>query len=398
MDRAAAAREFDEILRHPALQTVLQPIVCLDSGDTVGYECLVRPPAGSRFASADALLGEAYRTGRVVEFDWAARASASRAALDHELHPDRLLFLNIEPLAMGSECPPDLWPDIERAFGRFQVVLEVTERTLGRDPSALLAGIDHQRPAVAGLALDDVGSRTATLAMLPVLSVDVIKLDLTITQGGTSEAAMKVLDIAYEEAERTGAIILAEGVEHVAHLRQARAFGATLGQGYYLGEPRSIPDPVDGRAVVAGVGSETVVDVPTPFDALAGRRTHRAPAGFLAPLSQQVVFGETDLKEPALVVQLVPDPTLFGPTERQALTRLADRGVITGALGRGTSGEPTPGVRGARVHDQILDGQWALLALSPSNAGAMLARALPDTADYEFGITHDRRRVVTAAP
>jgi hypothetical protein len=73
------------------------------------------------------------------------------------------------------------------------VVLEVTERTLARDPSALLAGIDHQRPEVAGIALDDVGSRTATLSMLPVLSVDVIKLDLAVTQGGTSAAAMKVL-------------------------------------------------------------------------------------------------------------------------------------------------------------------------------------------------------------
>jgi len=120
MNPATAAHEFDEILRKRALRTVFHPIVCLDSGDTVGYECLVRPPADSRFASADVLLGEPYRTGRVVDFDWAARASASRAALDHELRPDRLLFLNIEPLAMGSECPPDLWPVgvITGALGR----------------------------------------------------------------------------------------------------------------------------------------------------------------------------------------------------------------------------------------------------------------------------------------
>jgi EAL domain-containing protein (putative c-di-GMP-specific phosphodiesterase class I) len=393
----AQAREFEEILRRRVLQTDFQPIVRLDSGESVGYEALVRGPAGTQFASADALLALAYQTGRVVEFDWVARASASRAALKHELRADRLLFLNVEPLALGTECPPDLWPDIEQAFARFQVVLEVTERTLARDPSALLAGIDHQRPEVAGIALDDVGSRTATLSMLPVLSVDVIKLDLAVTQGGTSAAAMKVLDIAYEEAERTGATILAEGIETADHVRQARSFGANLGQGYYLGEPRPLPDHADEGDVVASVASGTVDDVATPFDALAGRPTSRATAELLVPLSRQVVLGETDLAEPALVVDLVPEPAVFGPEERRTLMRLARRGVVTGALGRGTAGEPVDGVRGALVHDRSLDGQWTFLALSPSNAGAMLARAVPGTAEYEFGITHDRRRVVTAA-
>jgi hypothetical protein len=208
---------------------------------------------------------------------------------------------------------------------------------------------------------------------------------------------MKVLDIAYEEAERTGATILAEGIETADHVRQARSFGANLGQGYYLGEPRPLPDHADEGDVVASVASGTVDDVATPFDALAGRPTSRATAELLVPLSRQVVLGETDLAEPALVVDLVPEPAVFGPEERRTLMRLARRGVVTGALGRGTAGEPVDGVRGALVHDRSLDGQWTFLALSPSNAGAMLARAVPGTAEYEFGITHDRRRVVTAA-
>src|SRR6185369_10006670 len=101
------------------------------------------------------------------------------------------------------------------------IVLEVTERSLGRDPRALLNGIDRQRPRVAGLALDDVGSSPRTVAMLAVLSVDVIKLDRTITQGGLSATAMKILDTVHEGAERTGAVILAEGVENAAHFQHA---------------------------------------------------------------------------------------------------------------------------------------------------------------------------------
>jgi hypothetical protein len=156
--------------------------------------------------------------------------------------------------------------------------------------------------------------------------------------------------------------------------------------------------PPDERdSIVASVDSEAIVDVATPFEALVGRPTHRATAEFLRPFSHQVAFGETDLAEPALVIQLVPDPDLFGPAERQALTRLAGRGVIAGVLGPGAFDVSVPGVRGAPVHESVLDGQWALLALSPSSAGAMLARAVPGTAEFEFGVTHDRRRVVVAA-
>ena len=252
-------------------------------------------------------------------------------------------------------------------------------------------------PSVAGLALDDVGSGPLTVALLAVLSVDVIKIDRAITQGGFSPASLKILDIAHEGAERTGATVLAEGVESAALLRHASAFGAKLAQGYYLGEPQPLPPPGTAECIVGGVRSEPIHDVRTPFDAIAGRPLSRAAADLLLPLSRQVAFGETHLGEPAMVIQLVPDPELFGPAEQQELTRLAARGVITGVLGRGVPAIPIPGVRRTNVYDPTLDGQWALLALSPSAAGALIARAVPDSAEFEYAITHDRQRVVTAA-
>ncbi len=245
---------------------------------TVGYEALVRGPVGSRFASAASLVEAAYRTGHVIEFDWAARASASRTAMAKGLATDLLLFLNVEPLALDTPCPRDLWPDIERAFAMFRVVLEVTERSLDRDPRSLLNGIAQQRPEVEALALDDVGSTTKTLAMLPVLSPDVIKLDISVTQGGMRRAAMKILDIAYEESERTGATILAEGIETAAQSEQARRFGASLGQGHHLDRPGSLARDLGHCASMPSVVTETVPDVRTPFEALGGRTTGRATA------------------------------------------------------------------------------------------------------------------------
>ena len=70
--------------------------------------------------SPDALIDEAYRQHRVVEFDWLARATASRTALASGMSTDAMLFLNIEPLALETTCPPVLWPVIEEAFHKVQ--------------------------------------------------------------------------------------------------------------------------------------------------------------------------------------------------------------------------------------------------------------------------------------
>ncbi|HEX5142926.1 MAG TPA: EAL domain-containing protein, partial [Mycobacterium sp.] len=393
-----AELEFDRILRDRALETVFQPIVHLGSMATVGYEALVRGPVGSSFASASSLLAAAYRTRRVVEFDWAARASASRAAVAAGLSADVLLFLNVEPLALDSPCPPDLWPDIEHAFGLFRVVLEVTERSLDRDPGSLLDGIARQRLEVEALALDDVGSTTKTLSMLPVLSADVIKLDGSVTRGGTTPAAMKILDIAYEERERTGATILAEGVETAAQAAQARMFGASLGQGHHFGQPGPLERDARDPARVPGIATQTVPDVRTPFEALGGSTIGQATADVLMPLARQVLRGGVELIDPALVIVLVPGPEVFTAADRRYLAELAERGVITGILGPGLSAEPATGARGADAHDPTLAGEWAVVALSPSSAGAMLARTVAGAgSEFEFGVTHNRTRVIAAA-
>jgi EAL domain-containing protein (putative c-di-GMP-specific phosphodiesterase class I) len=394
-----AEREFKEILRDRRLFSVFQPIVHLATGATAGYEALVRGPRGSRFTDATTLLAYAYRTGSVVEFDWAARASACRAALAAPLRDDQLLFLNAEPLAMGSECPADLWPDVERAFAAFQVVLEVTERSLARDPRSLLDGIARQRPTVAGLAVDDLGATTPALSMLPVLASDVIKLDLTITQAGPSPEATKILDIAYEEAERTGAVILAEGIENPTHAAFAESVGAALGQGWHYGEPDELrPAMRRSDPIAFHVGSAAVPDLPTPFDALEGWSIGRANDQLLVPLAHQVVYREVPLSEPGLVLVLVPEARWLPAADREELGAIAQRGVVAGALGSDLTAPPAVGVRTAPTHDPRLDGQWAALALSPSTATAMLARARPGTGGlYDFGVTHDRGRVVAAA-
>jgi len=396
---ATAENEFQRVLHDRLLRTVFQPIVSVGSGEVIGYEGLVRGPVGSILESPDALIKEAYRENRVVEFDWIARASASRAALAAGLSSDDLLFLNIEPLALASDAPPDLWPVIEEAFQKLRVVLEVTERSLDRDPSTLLEGIDRQRSTVAAVALDDVGADIRTMSMLPALEPDVIKLDLKVTQRALSRKAMKILDFVYEEVERTDATVLAEGVETKRHEQIVRELGCPLAQGWLYGKPTDQPAPTGQHQATELLERNVALEeVRSPFEALGGHTISHASTEFLYSFANQVFTGGIHLLDPALALMLVPSPELLDRRALDVLSRWAGKRVVAGALGRGVPAEPAPGVRGSWVHDPLLDGEWASIALSPSTAVAILARLIPGTkSQFEFGVTHDRRRIISAA-
>jgi EAL domain-containing protein (putative c-di-GMP-specific phosphodiesterase class I) len=396
---ATVEREFDRVLRDRLIRAVFQPIVSVQSTAVVGYEGLVRGPTGSTLESPDALIKEAYRQNRVAEFDWIARAAASRAALSANLGRDDLLLLNIEPLALTSVCPPDLAPIIREAFDRFRVVLEVTERSLDHDPRTLFEGIDLQRPTASGLALDDVGADVRTMSMLQVIRPDIIKLDLGVTQTTPSTKAMKVMHFVYEEVERTGATVLAEGVETKQHHEVVRALGAQLAQGWFYGSPTDDPTPAAEHDVHRSLLADLELqDVRSPFEVLGRRPIGRAPADLLHSLADEVVRHGLHLLPPAIVVILAPSPEMLTHEDLRHLSQLARRGVIVGAIGPGAPPHPAPGVRGATVHDPALDHQYAVIAVSPSTAVAVMARQTHVThSDYEFCVIHDRPRIICAA-
>ena len=52
--RTTVENEFERVLRDRLLRTVFQPIVRVQSGAVVGYEALIRGPAGSILESPDA--------------------------------------------------------------------------------------------------------------------------------------------------------------------------------------------------------------------------------------------------------------------------------------------------------------------------------------------------------
>src|SRR5215217_8939802 len=202
--------DFRRVLDERAVQPLFQPLIDLESRHVLGYEVLARGPMGPALESPAALFGAAWRAGRVAELDWACRAAAFTEAAEAGLGPPFTLFVNAEPVSLGSGCPDDLRPAVELGRRRLRVVMEVTEWAVAGDPARLLATVAQARQAGWGVALDDVGAAPASLAVLPFVRPDAVKLDMRLLQGRTTAEAAHIVNTVRAQAERTDALVIAE--------------------------------------------------------------------------------------------------------------------------------------------------------------------------------------------
>jgi EAL domain-containing protein (putative c-di-GMP-specific phosphodiesterase class I) len=154
-------------------------------------------------------------------------------------------------------------------------VLEITERALTDRPAELCREVAQHRSAGRGIALDDIGADVHSLALLPLIEPDVIKLDLRLVQDRPSTDQAAIVSAVAAERERTGASILAEGIENDNHLAVARTLGATLGQGWLWGHPGPLPSR-RGRPWTRRPVERREPAGPTPFEVIGERGARRA--------------------------------------------------------------------------------------------------------------------------
>ena len=81
-------------------------------------------------------------------------------------------------------------------------VVEVTERALIARPEALLRALTRLRTRGWGIALDDVGADSRSLALMSLLYPDVIKLDLRLLRDRSRRDVARIVTAVGAEAER----------------------------------------------------------------------------------------------------------------------------------------------------------------------------------------------------
>lgn len=393
-----------------------QPVVDLDSRTVVGYEALARGPLDSPLHSPSALFTAARALDSLAEADWACRGAAVRGAVEARLPEGLQLFVNVEPAALGTSGPAS----VVAAAQQLSVVVELTERGLAADPAGLLRAADSIRACGFGIAVDDVGAEPTSLALLPFLRPDVIKLDLRLVQTRTDTDVAAIITAVNAEAERTGAVVLAEGIETEEQAQLATMMGARLGQGWLFGKAEPLPRfPAPPSSASPGAGGRrhraTVARTPpaapravgrpgTPFDLVAGaREVRRSTKALLTAVSRVLERQARAEGDSAVVLATFQRDRHLTPATVERYTALAGSAALVAVFGTDVAPEPGPGVRGAPLdHDDPLAAEWDVVVVGPHLTAALLARDVGDDgpdADrrFDYRVVYDRDTVLEAA-
>ncbi len=222
---------------------VYQPKLCLESGQTVGVEALLRwqhptlgmvtpneiLPAAQR--SVSTLVGLTLKTLDLALQQASAWADAGRPA-ELSLNLSSALFQ--QPAAARQVCS---WL-AERQTSAGQLCLELKEEALLPDPD----GASEIVKTIAGLgfaiSIDDFGSGFSSLKLLRDLPISELKIDRPFVGAAAADHSdSAVVDSVISLGRCFDARVVAEGVEDQRMQDMLLSRGCRFGQGFHLASP-----------------------------------------------------------------------------------------------------------------------------------------------------------------
>lgn len=240
-----ARRRIEMVLGERLFLTVFHPIVELGGRRVLGYEALTRfacEPA----RTPDKWFDEALAVGLGIELELAAVESA--LAQLGAVPDDAFLALNVSP---ATALSPEL-AVLLATVPVDRIVLELIESSPIDSYAEIADALAGLRRRGLRVAVDDLGSGFARLRHLFHLKPDVIKLDMALVSGVQHEPVRQaVVSTIASFADRTGAIVVAEGIEEDDELLALELLGVHAGQGWLFGKPGPLPASRVGTAAVA---------------------------------------------------------------------------------------------------------------------------------------------------
>jgi EAL domain-containing protein (putative c-di-GMP-specific phosphodiesterase class I) len=241
--REVGALWLCEVVRTGEFFVEFQPIVDLSSGNTLGYEGLLRARSGSDVRAAGEIFpaAEALRVERGFErLSWSCVLEGAR-----RLPPEAQIFLNVNPrlIEPSGEGLSALGREAERLdFPYSRIVLDLVE-------VEKLDSIDHLPPSLTvprdlgvTIALDNVTSGYGTLRYCEGLQPEWVKVDGEVTRGiGRDPRRRAILRFLVELSRDFGCGLIAEKIEDAEDLDVCAAEGVRAAQGYFVAHPAMTP-------------------------------------------------------------------------------------------------------------------------------------------------------------
>ncbi len=259
------------IMDERLLVPVFQPILDLRVRSLLGYEALIRGPAGSPLEFPDQLFAAAEAAGLARELEHLCREISLRAFAAKGLAGR--LFINATPACVLDQHMMNgpmraLLNELGIAPNR--VVIELTENQQITDMPGLLEALLHYRGRGFQIAIDDLGEGFANLRMWSELRPEFVKIDRHFVHGIADDRIKFHFARAMQDlAEICNASLIAEGVERVEDFNCIRDMGIACAQGYFIERPAVDPASQVGTHVLTELGRQRLAL--SPVNMIAGK-------------------------------------------------------------------------------------------------------------------------------
>ena len=218
-----------------------QPKVTLDAEQAVcGYEALVRwrHPIKGMIPPIE-FISIAEETGLIVPIgDWILQ----RACAEMMTHPGTAtVAVNCSPIqfSRGNVAAAAKRALAKSGLPAHRLEIEITETTLMRIETSILAQLHELRALGVRVSLDDFGTGYSSLSYLHTYPVDCIKIDRSFVKTlGEEGSAGPIIRAIVAMANELQISTVAEGVETTVQLDELVKSGCTAAQGYLFSPPR----------------------------------------------------------------------------------------------------------------------------------------------------------------
>ncbi len=246
--REALAADGFELYRQPIVATRRR------SGEPDRYEVLLRLRTDSgRLVEPAAFLPAAERFGLARDIDrWVVHRVLELATASD---PTVGWSVNLSGATVGdAEVARRMIADIARRdLTPGRLCLEVTETALVSNLEVARELLEAARTAGCLVALDDFGRGMSSFGYLKNLPVDLVKIDGEFVRGVATEHVNRAIVRAIQSLARTlGIRTVAESVESADDLEVLQELGVDYVQGFHLGRPVPVAEPLDVRGLRAG--------------------------------------------------------------------------------------------------------------------------------------------------
>jgi EAL domain-containing protein (putative c-di-GMP-specific phosphodiesterase class I) len=237
--RHALVEDLRDAIAQGEIKPHFQPLVELSSGRSWAVEALARwhhPRLGLLLPERFIELAE--ETDLISELGRGMlRAACRQAAVWRATIPgaeELVVSVNISPHQLADAAfPGDVADALEwENLPAEALMLELTESTVASDTFAVVELCASLRTLGVRVALEDFGTGASSLAELPMLPVDVLKLakpfvDVLETRPGEREFVRVIVELG----RVLGLTVAAEGVETKGQLELLRELGVDVAQG-----------------------------------------------------------------------------------------------------------------------------------------------------------------------